>query len=185
MPPSSPKVSAPSSAQAPPMSQTSSATPGSPPDALSTGPGTTQIPDPMTVPTTTRTRSRRVRVRGSSRGTSVSGRHAVLAWIRSGPVALRETQDRLRAAEGDSRVRRDDVPERGQAAPDVVADCRLQGDPQSVEVTESWRVDRVLQIHPEHQQVEQHLEMSLGLHRAAHHAEGEPRLLHAGRVGPR
>src|SRR6058998_102804 len=67
MAPSSPNVSAPSSASTLPRSQTSSATPRSPPDWRSTAPGTVKIPEPIVVPTTMRTRSRSVRTRASSR----------------------------------------------------------------------------------------------------------------------
>src|SRR2546426_6508949 len=67
MAPSSPKVSAPSSASTLPRSQTSSATPRSPPDWRSTAPGTVKIPEPIVVPTTMSTRSRSVRTRASSR----------------------------------------------------------------------------------------------------------------------
>src|SRR2546427_2133120 len=48
-------------------SQTSSATPRSPPDWRSTAPGTVKIPEPIVVPTTMSTRSRSVRTRASSR----------------------------------------------------------------------------------------------------------------------
>src|SRR5439155_2882562 len=68
MAPSSPNVSAPSSASTLPRSQTSSATPRSPPDWRSTAPGTVKIPEPIVVPTTMRTRSRSVRTRASCRG---------------------------------------------------------------------------------------------------------------------
>src|SRR5439155_1702166 len=51
MAPSSPNVSAPSSASTLPRSQTSSATPRSPPDWRSTAPGTVKIPEPIVVPT--------------------------------------------------------------------------------------------------------------------------------------
>src|SRR5881628_31070 len=68
MAPSSPNVSAPSSASTLPRSQTSSATPRSPPDWRSTAPGTVKIPEPIVTPTTMRTRSRSVRTRASSRG---------------------------------------------------------------------------------------------------------------------
>src|SRR2546430_2505950 len=67
MAPSSPNVSAPSSASTLPRSQTSSATPRSPPDWRSTAPGTVKIPEPIVVPTTMSTRSRSVRTRASSR----------------------------------------------------------------------------------------------------------------------
>src|SRR5690348_13626358 len=67
MAPSSPKVSAPSSASTLPTSHTTSATPRSPPDWRSTAPGTVKMPEPMVVPTTMRTRSRSVRTRASSR----------------------------------------------------------------------------------------------------------------------
>src|SRR3989454_3462531 len=67
MAPSSPKVSGPSSASTRPRSQTSSATPRSPPDWRSTAPGTVKIPEPIVVPTTMSTRSRSVRTRASSR----------------------------------------------------------------------------------------------------------------------
>src|SRR5690348_4092029 len=67
MAPSSPKVSAPSSASTLPTSHTTSATPRSPPDWRSTAPGTVKMPEPIVVPTTMRTRSRSVRTRASSR----------------------------------------------------------------------------------------------------------------------
>src|SRR5882724_11608186 len=68
MAPSSPNVSAPSSASTLPRSQTSSATPRSPPDWRSTAPGTVKIPEPIVVPTTMRTRSRSVSTRASCCG---------------------------------------------------------------------------------------------------------------------
>src|ERR1041385_7225148 len=67
MAPSSPNVSAPRSASTLPRSQTSSATPTSPPDWRSTAPGTVKIPEPIVVPTTMRTRSRSVRTRELAR----------------------------------------------------------------------------------------------------------------------
>src|SRR5213078_2611402 len=70
MAPSSPNVSAPSSASTLPRSQTSSATPRSPPDWRSTAPGTVKIPEPIVTPTTMRTKTRSVRTRASSRGAS-------------------------------------------------------------------------------------------------------------------
>src|SRR4029077_17456775 len=67
MAPSSPNVSAPSRASTLPATQTTRATPMSPPDWRSTAPGTVKMPEPIVVPTTMRTRSRSVRTRASSR----------------------------------------------------------------------------------------------------------------------
>src|SRR5260370_869741 len=52
MAPSSPKVRAPSKASTLPTTQTTSATPKSPPERRSTAPGTRKMPDPIVVPTT-------------------------------------------------------------------------------------------------------------------------------------
>src|SRR2546425_6628082 len=68
MAPSSPNVSAPSSASTLPTTQTSSATPRSLPDCRNTAPGTRKMPEPIVVPTTMSTRSRRPRTRRSSPG---------------------------------------------------------------------------------------------------------------------
>src|SRR5438876_3944488 len=65
MPPSSPYVSAPSSERMPPRTHTTRAYPTSPPVSRSTAPGTTKMPEPMTVPTTMKIRSRSRRVRAS------------------------------------------------------------------------------------------------------------------------
>ncbi len=46
-------------------------------------------------------------------------------------------------------------------------------------MAEARRVDRLLQIHPEQQEVEQQLHVALRLHRAAHHPEAQPRLVSA------
>src|SRR5213594_1224163 len=74
MAPSSPNVSAPSSASTLPTTQTSSATPRSLPDCRNTAPGTRKMPEPIVVPTTMSTRSRSVRTRRSSAGTCNSVR---------------------------------------------------------------------------------------------------------------
>src|SRR5881396_1596979 len=67
MAPSSPNVTAPSSASTLPTTHTTNATPTSLPDCRSTAPGTVKMPEPIVVPTTMKTRSRSVRTRARSR----------------------------------------------------------------------------------------------------------------------
>src|SRR3989475_1361304 len=65
MAPSSPYVTAPSSASTPPSPHARRAYPTSPPASRSTAPGTRKIPEPIVVPTTMKIRSRKRRVRAS------------------------------------------------------------------------------------------------------------------------
>src|SRR5436309_6889472 len=67
MAPSSPNVTAPSSASTLPTTHTPKATPTPLPDCRSTPPGTVKMPEPIVVPTTMKTRSRSVRTRARSR----------------------------------------------------------------------------------------------------------------------
>src|SRR3989454_4149278 len=100
MPPSPPYVSAPSSKRMPPRTHTPRASPPSPPVWRSTAPGTTKIPEPMTVPTTMKIRSRKRSVRVSEApGTAASwpngeanlsrsNRHAAAGVERGSPAPV-------------------------------------------------------------------------------------------------
>src|SRR2546430_9550020 len=137
----------------------SGATPTSPAALLSTLPGTRKMPEPITVPTTMRSRSRSPSTRARSRCISVPPPCRPCA-DRIPRVAARQPDDRLRAAEGDAALVGDLVTQRRERPPHVVADRRLERDAAVVQMAEARRVDPVLQVHPEHEEVQEHLPRS-------------------------
>src|SRR5687767_7922690 len=101
------------------------------------------------------------------------GRMSIFPGIRPRRPAARQLHDELRAAEGAAPSVANLMPQLLQRAPNGVSNRRLENDASSRHVAEPGSIRRLLHIHPEEQDVQKHLHVSLRLHRTAHDAECE------------
>src|SRR5687767_12004078 len=105
-------------------------------------------------------------------------RHPILARVGARGPSAGEADDRLGTAEG-SRVVGDLMTKGRELFAHLSTDGRLERDVAAGEVPEAWRIDRLLNVHLEDQEVEQDLHVALRLHGTAHHAVAHKRLFDA------
>src|SRR5437867_7901258 len=106
---------------------------------------------------------------------SVASCVPILPWIRSRHIAVRQLDDRLTTAEWITVRSAYLVPHRAQRSPNALRYRRFERDVCPLHVAEARCIDRLLHVHSEDEKIEQHLDMSLRLHGAAHHPKAHPR----------
>ena len=94
---------------------------------------------------------------------SVARGHPILPRIRCRSPALDQFHHCLRAAKGREVLVSQFVTQRFQRLPGFERDRTLQSKSKAVEVTETGRIERVLQIHAERHEIQEHLDMTLRL----------------------